>query len=259
MPAFAVAAASPAHRASSSSPAHPPRRPIGRRPRPPAAASVSAVCSLPARGRPAPALTAPERERDALIAAHLELARKIASQVHGSIGRAVDLDELIAIGFEGLVQAAARFRSDRGTSFATFARYRIRGAIYDGLRRSGIPRRIYRALALRAPADARAVGDDRALAPGDAEVAGAAGRPSPPPTVEETVRGREVAAILARSIERLSPEEQHIIRAHYYAGESLQDAGRARGRSKSWASRLHARGIEQLRLRLAPLACELTA
>jgi RNA polymerase sigma factor for flagellar operon FliA len=40
------------------------------------------------------------------------------------------------------------------------------------------------------------------------------------------------------------------LRLHYDEGQTLLDAGRALGLSKSWASRLHARAIDQLRAAL---------
>jgi len=43
-------------------------------------------------------------------------------------------EDYVAAGFDGLVQAAGRYRPDRGASFATFARKRIIGAIKDQMR-----------------------------------------------------------------------------------------------------------------------------
>src|SRR4029078_7285804 len=48
-----------------------------------------------------------------------------------------DAAELEAWGREGLLDAARRFEPDRGVSFRTFAYYRVRGAMLDGLRKMG--------------------------------------------------------------------------------------------------------------------------
>ena len=61
------------------------------------------------------------------------LVRSLALKVHRGLPRRVDLDDLIGYGQVGLVEAANEFDGSRGTRFATFAYYRIRGAIYDGL------------------------------------------------------------------------------------------------------------------------------
>ncbi len=47
--------------------------------------------------------------------------------------------------------------------------------------------------------------------------------------------------------------EGTILRRHYFMDEDLQDAAAHMGLSKSWGSRLHARGIEKLAARLSEL------
>ena len=49
----------------------------------------------------------------------------------------LELDELVAYGQIGLLEAAERFDSKVGANFLTFAHYRIKGAIFDGLRKMG--------------------------------------------------------------------------------------------------------------------------
>src|SRR5438067_8768652 len=68
---------------------------------------------------------------------HLPLVRKIAGDVRRSLGGSVDYDDLVAYGTRGLLEALDRFDASRGIAFSTFAYYRIRGAIYDGVREMG--------------------------------------------------------------------------------------------------------------------------
>ena len=49
----------------------------------------------------------------------------------------IPLEDLMGWGWRGLLEAYRRFDSSRDNSFASFAFYRIRGAMYDGLRKSG--------------------------------------------------------------------------------------------------------------------------
>src|SRR5512142_2648950 len=49
----------------------------------------------------------------------------------------MDLDDLIAYGNIGLFEAAERFDPKVNANFLTFAHYRIKGAIFDGLRKMG--------------------------------------------------------------------------------------------------------------------------
>ena len=49
---------------------------------------------------------------------------------------AVEYEDLVGFGHLGLMEAKKRFDPRRGVNFEAFARHRIRGAVFDGLRRS---------------------------------------------------------------------------------------------------------------------------
>lgn len=67
------------------------------------------------------------------------IARGCLRVLHG----ATDLQELVAAGMGGLLEALMRFDEGRGAAFITYARHRIRGAIMDWLRQSNpLPRSI---------------------------------------------------------------------------------------------------------------------
>ncbi len=74
--------------------------------------------------------------REELILGNLGLVRHILGRLSARLPRGVDLDNLEAAGVLGLVEAANRFQPERGITFKTFAYTRIRGAIYDELRRN---------------------------------------------------------------------------------------------------------------------------
>src|SRR5918992_3700513 len=76
-------------------------------------------------------------DRDALIEQHRSYARALAIKVMRTLPSSIELADLVAYGEVGLVEAAERFDPRRGVSFSTFAHYRIKGAIYDGLREMG--------------------------------------------------------------------------------------------------------------------------
>lgn len=69
-----------------------------------------------------------------LAETHLSLVVPIARSFRKRLPSSVDFNDLVGAGSLGLVEAARRFNSDQGTSFGTFARHRIRGAITDSLR-----------------------------------------------------------------------------------------------------------------------------
>jgi RNA polymerase sigma factor for flagellar operon FliA len=57
---------------------------------------------------------------------------------------------------------------------------------------------------------------------------------------------RETQQILHELISELPAQSAELIRATYFEGLTLQEAGQRLGISKAWASRLHARTLEQL-------------
>ena len=77
-----------------------------------------------------------QTQREELILANLALVRHILGRLAARFPRGIDLDNLEAAGVLGLVEAANRFEAERGIAFKTFAYTRIRGAIYDELRRN---------------------------------------------------------------------------------------------------------------------------
>jgi len=73
---------------------------------------------------------------DAFIAEHRSLvegiARKIVTQKSLPLG--IEFGDVLSWGMEGLIKARRQYRPDKGTSFKTYAFYRIRGEIYDHIR-----------------------------------------------------------------------------------------------------------------------------
>lgn len=197
--------------------------------------------TAPRRTRRAPRTRSVFRQR--LVDENLGLVYSSAVKVYRQIGRRVELDELVALGTEGLIQAADRFDPQRGLAFSTYACHRIRGAMLDGLRRAGI-------------VNGRAFANGRrcyscgtsAMLERNGEVAAA---------VERCANGEDDPTANSRigaALASLPESERAIIEQHYFAGHSLVDAGSALGFSKSWASRLHARALVALRSSLQDLA-----
>ncbi len=74
---------------------------------------------------------------------------------------------------------------------------------------------------------------------------------------ETTAARRETRALIDRALTDIGDPEGTILRRHYFMDEDLQDAAASLGLSKSWGSRLHARGIEKLAARLSELRGQL--
>jgi RNA polymerase sigma factor FliA len=217
------------------------------------------------------------------------LVRSLAAGIHRKLPRSVDVEDLIAYGQLGLVEAARDFDPARGSQFSTYAYYRIRGAIYDGLSKmSWFGRTHYEHVryeqmaneTLRAsteesgPSEVRRAESDarwfrnlswRLLvvylgtrSSGDEDGTTDAARlvDSSTPTPPSVLIDREVRQKLLELIDALPAEEATLIRATYFEGLTLEEAGRKLGISKSWASRLHGKVLQRLArsLRLSGLA-----
>jgi RNA polymerase sigma factor for flagellar operon FliA len=72
--------------------------------------------------------------RNDLVVYYQPLVRSIARNVANGLPRHIEFEDLLAMGFVGLIEAVERFNPDYGHCFATFATWRVRGAMLDGMR-----------------------------------------------------------------------------------------------------------------------------
>ncbi len=71
-----------------------------------------------------------------LIVDNMNLVKKIAWHMHGRVRAAIEIEDLMQIGYYGLVTAAQKYSPKEGATFVSYAVLRIRGAIVDHLRKS---------------------------------------------------------------------------------------------------------------------------
>jgi RNA polymerase sigma factor for flagellar operon FliA len=204
------------------------------------------------------------------------LVRALAAKIYRNCPPGVEQDDLVAYGEIGLAEAARDFDPSQGCRFTTFAYYRVRGAIYDGLSkmswtsRSRYNRLRYRQLANESlQADVVGAGDqERYTAEQNASWLGSVteklavvyfatrGEPGgglrdstvedPMPSAASMVAQQELGQKLRELVDALPGVERSLIQAMYFEGQTLQDAAAGLGLSKSWGSRLHARALERL-------------
>ncbi|HVZ71129.1 MAG TPA: sigma-70 family RNA polymerase sigma factor [Polyangia bacterium] len=217
-------------------------------------------------------------ETNKLVEQHLSLVQAIARKVKKSLGATIEYDDLVAYGSKGLVEAAERYDARPGVAFTTFAYYRIRGAMYDGLRTMGWYSRAdyarYRAEEraneyLQSHADRAADNPEGAPAPkGAAEEALAAvaqalsgvaavhitSLEAASSVADETFAAPDAAIDTGRlgkrvreAIQKLPEKERKLMEMYYFGDKNLEEAGAEMGLSKSWACRLHARAVDLLR------------
>ncbi|MEL6181294.1 MAG: sigma-70 family RNA polymerase sigma factor [Myxococcota bacterium] len=189
-----------------------------------------------------------------------------------------ETEDMMSNGRLGLLEAYARFDPTHGSSFSTFAYYRVKGSIVDGLRNAGVLRR--RKELRRRLSDAMdAVSEDmRTAKPTSADLktniehvdqmvrnmgtvwliiqdaalraAEAGDRRMPGRRLLEA----EMRQQLHNAIDQLTDVEQAVIRGHHFEGQSLAELARAHGYSRSWMCRVHQRALDQLAQLMGPNA-----
>jgi RNA polymerase sigma factor for flagellar operon FliA len=215
---------------------------------------------------------------DDLILNHREYVRKLAREIYRKLPKHASLDDLVGYGEVGLVEAAGNFDPLSGVAFTTFAFYRIRGAIFDGIRKmTGLTPALRKQMAQDAGMDA--VAQDAAApagsAPSDAEavaktfadsvkrlgmvflVSNATEEGSPLDNVdnarpEEALEQAEMMAKLKEAIASLSDDHAQIIRLFYFEQKSMSEIGAVIGKDKATVSRRHGKAIEALAAAMGP-------
>jgi RNA polymerase sigma factor for flagellar operon FliA len=223
-------------------------------------------------------------EVNQLVEKHLSLVQAIARKVKKTLNASIELDDLVGYGSKGLVEAAERFDARHGVAFTTFAYYRIRGAIYDGLRAMGWYSRAdyarYRAEEraneyLRNRADREGAGQAQSGGAGAAastpageaatlaavheilssvatvHITSLEAASSVPdeslPAADVAVDSHRLSHRVRQAVAALPDKERRLMELYYFADKNLEEAGAELGLSKSWACRLHARAVDLLR------------
>lgn len=81
---------------------------------------------------------------NALVEQYVPLVRTVVGRLAMTLPAHVSADDLYSAGLVGLLQAIRNFHTQGGASFETYARFRIRGAVLDELRRMDwVPRLVH--------------------------------------------------------------------------------------------------------------------
>jgi RNA polymerase sigma factor FliA len=226
----------------------------------------------------------PETRRE-LVQRYMEMTHRIAAHLFGRrIGNAVAFDDYLQYARVGLLEAIDRFDPAREASFATFAGYRIRGAVLNGLeqttelaaqaaqrRHSRLHERAHslesRDLSAAdhsslagAGIDAGSAGTQLERFSGMVDMAillamgyvledngewNPAGASGADPY--RTVQLEAVRTRLIRLVDALPRRERLIVRYHYFEHMEFQAIGAVLELSKGRVSQLHARALQLIR------------
>ncbi len=200
------------------------------------------------------------------------LVHSLATRIFRNIPFRADLDDLIAYGEVGLAEAANKFDPEQGTQFTSFAYYRIQGAIYDGLSKmSWTNRAAYRRArfhqmageVLEQDAGSKESFKDESLESGAQWFRNISEKlavvyfasqvenvdevfEDPAESAPSRIARNEVNDRLVKLVDELPNQARILIRTIYFDGHTLNEAALRMGISKSWASRIHAKILEQL-------------
>ncbi len=212
-------------------------------------------------------------DRGELVEKYKYYVYSIVKKVKATLPRNVDFEELVSYGMIGLMEAADRFDNRRGIAFTTFSYYRIRGAIFDGLREMGVLMRSPQGKWIQRESnindlvqtasddnetghqtvedEVKEVGSliDRIIPAyllslsdeNTPEIADKSDLPS------EIVELDDLVKMIRSQVNELSEKEKILIEELYFKQTTTTLLAKKMGVTKSWVSRLHSKAIVQLR------------
>lgn len=201
---------------------------------------------------------------DELIENHLGYAHGLAANLAGKYPPNITRADLQSAAELGLVQAARSYDPSKCVSFSTFAYYRVRGAIFDEVRKLWHAAHVEggtnnHTVAEAAPSEPQAetdawYGDSNAQASfgaGGYLVSLESSRPENIPATTETpathVLKKEEAEGIQAALRQLPKRHRFVLHAYYYEDLSLVSIGKKLNLSKSWVSRIHGQALSMVR------------
>jgi RNA polymerase sigma factor for flagellar operon FliA len=211
------------------------------------------------------------RERDPaaraeLLQAHLPFARILAAKLYKHrFSDEFEFDDYLQFANIGLLESVERYDPARGASFNTFAAFRIRGAVLNGIskmserqqqiaaRRTFLEDRTGSLAEGDEPSPRGAVGDLARIAIGLAigymlEGTGMYAEPDSSllESGYERVEVRQLAEQLRLMVDQLPPRERRVIREHYFQQVPFESIAVAMAVSRPRISQLHRQALQQL-------------
>lgn len=222
--------------------------------------------------------------KQSLIENYLPLVEYVSNRLSIGLPKNVSKDDLASYGVMGLIDAIEKFDYERGLQFETYASWRIRGAIIDGLRQGDwVPRsirekskKIEEAYQLLEQQYLRSVTDteissylqvsenefqqmvqeiaittvcsiDDPIREEDSETRLSLLIDEKAKNPEYKVNEFYLKETLAKAIERLTEKERTVVSLFYYEELSLSEIAEVMSLSPSRISQLHSKAILRLR------------
>lgn len=224
-------------------------------------------------------------EKEDLIKSYLPLVKKVVHRLSGRLPKDVDVREMLNSGIIGLVDALEKYDPKHETNFATYAQFRIRGAILDSFRSQDWLPRSLRFKSHKIEAAYQRIEQKLGRPATDEEVAAELGV-----TVDELQQllgevgnivmlsfeelgfghgeerfqaeewiasktqdplnrllGSEKVSFIARALDRLPEKERLVISLYFYEELNLKEIGEILGVTESRASQIRSRALIRLK------------
>jgi RNA polymerase sigma factor for flagellar operon FliA len=220
-----------------------------------------------------------------MIVQYLPLVHQIVNRVAKGLPAHIPREDLVSMGTMGLLDAIERFESDKGVKFETYATWRIRGAVLDGLREMDwVPRQV-REWAKEIERSFAAVESEKSGSATDEEVAAYMGisiaefsrrmaqismgavasleetfhssadehslydlLPDPEAVAPDVHMAREeLKKTLENSIARLPEKEKLVVALYYYEELTIKEIAEVMNVTSARVSQLHTKAICRLR------------
>ncbi len=230
-----------------------------------------------------------EGDKDAeleLITRFLPLVTKVANRLAIGLPSTVDKDDLISFGRFGLLDALQKFDYTRGLQFETYAMWRIRGAMIDGLRENDWIPRTVRDKAKKIEEAYVKLEQEKMRTPTDSEVCEYLGLTEKElqqvlydtslaamvsidetvgdedeqktarhsyvvdeltPRPESVAESNNMKEVLSKSIDKLPEKERLVVSLFYFEELTLSEIAEVMNLSPSRISQLHSKAIFRLR------------
>ena len=218
-------------------------------------------------------------DREELVEKYRYYVYSIVKKVRATTPGNVDFEELVSYGMIGLMEAADRYDPRRGIAFTTFSYYRIRGAIFDGLREMGILMRSPQGKWVQREANindlVQAASDDteggNQTVNDEIKQVGtlvdkilpayllSLSDESTPEVVDKNelpsdiVEMDDLLKLVRSEVNALSDKERILLEKLYFKQTTTTQLAKEMGVSKSWVSRLHSKAVVQLRVNLVKI------
>jgi len=233
---------------------------------------------------------------DQLLLEQLPQVKYIARRIHERLPQHVPFDDLLHAGIVGLIDAMHKYDAGKNVRFASYAKFRIRGAILDSLRDMDWSPRDLRRKARRLEAAMQKLQSELGRSASEPELAEAMGT-----SLEELqhlldeIRGLEVGSLqieslqdgretdlgetipgppgqdplslylrgerkqmLADAIAQLPEREQQVLAMYYQEELTMKEVGAVLGIGESRVSQIHSMAVARLRALLTrPQASEI--